>query len=65
MRYENLLGHDKENNNGKPNVAVERLTLLNRICRSRTQISAQRPAILTEVFRSFPQSVQANVGILP
>jgi hypothetical protein len=24
-----------------------------------------KPAILTEVFRSFPQSLQANTGIVP
>jgi hypothetical protein len=31
----------------------------------RVQISAQRSAILTEVFRGFPQSFQANAGIVP
>jgi hypothetical protein len=30
----------------------------------RVQISAQRPAILTEVFRDFPQSLQANSRIV-
>jgi hypothetical protein len=29
------------------------------------QISARRPAILTEVFRGFPQSLQANSEIAP
>jgi hypothetical protein len=32
---------------------------------SRVQISAWRPAILTEGFRGFPQSHQANAGIVP
>jgi hypothetical protein len=43
----------------EPNVVVEWLTLLRRI-----QISARRPAILTEVFRSFFQSLEANAGIV-
>jgi hypothetical protein len=33
--------------------------------RSSVQISAQRPAILTEVFHGFSQSLQANSGIVP
>jgi hypothetical protein len=33
--------------------------------RSRVQISARRPVILIEVFRSFPQSLQTNEGIAP
>jgi hypothetical protein len=32
--------------------------------RSRLQISARRPAILTDVCRGFLQSLQANVGVL-
>jgi hypothetical protein len=32
--------------------------------RSRVQISAWRPDILTEAFRSFLQSLQANAGII-
>jgi hypothetical protein len=32
--------------------------------RSRVQISSRRPAILTEVFRGFPQSLDANSGIV-
>jgi hypothetical protein len=31
----------------------------------RVEISAQRPSILTQVFRSFPQSVKGNTGIMP
>jgi hypothetical protein len=33
--------------------------------RSWIQISAQRPAILIEVFRSFSQSLQANTSTVP
>jgi hypothetical protein len=33
--------------------------------RSQVKISAQRPAILSEVFCDFPQSFQANSGIVP
>jgi hypothetical protein len=31
----------------------------------RFQISARRPAIFIEVFHDFPQSLQANAGIVP
>jgi len=31
----------------------------------RIQISARKPTILTEVFRDFPQSLQANARIVP
>jgi hypothetical protein len=33
--------------------------------RSRAQISARRPAILSEDLCSFPLSLRANVGIVP
>jgi hypothetical protein len=33
--------------------------------RSRIQITTRRPAILTEVFRGVPQSLQANARIVP
>jgi hypothetical protein len=42
------------------NFVVEWLILLLRIWE--VQISAQRWAILTEVFHGFPQSLQENVG---
>jgi hypothetical protein len=32
--------------------------------RSRVQISAWKPAILTEGFRDFPQTLQANAGMV-
>jgi hypothetical protein len=43
---------------------VELLTLLLRIFEVPVQISARRPAILTEVFRGYPQFLQANAGIV-
>jgi hypothetical protein len=33
--------------------------------RSRVQISVQRPIILTEFFRAFPQSLQTNAVVVP
>lgn len=33
--------------------------------RSRVQTSTQRPAVLTNGFRRFPQSLHENAGILP
>jgi hypothetical protein len=53
---------------GKPSIYA----LCNRQCshscfvfgRSRVQISARRPAILIEIFRAFPQYLQANSGIV-
>jgi hypothetical protein len=44
---------------------TEWLTLLVHIQRSWVQIPAQKPAILTEDFHGFPQSLQANAGIIP
>jgi hypothetical protein len=49
----------------RPCVAVMWLTLLLRIGRSQVQISAWRPAILTEDFRGFPVSLQVNAGAVP
>jgi hypothetical protein len=50
-----------------PMVAVERRGRVV-VCfvfgRSRVQISTQRPAILTEGFRGFPQFLHANAGIV-
>jgi hypothetical protein len=43
---------------------VEWLTLLLLFGRSRIQISAQRPAILTDIFHDFPHSLRENVGII-
>jgi hypothetical protein len=42
----------------------EWLKLLRRIREVPGKISAWRPVILTEVYRGFPQYVQANVGIV-
>jgi hypothetical protein len=47
------------------NVLVEWLALLLRIREFPGQISARRPATLTEFFRGCPQSLQANSGIAP
>jgi hypothetical protein len=47
------------------NVAVELLAFLVRFGISQVQISAQRPAILTEILCGFPQSPQANAGTVP
>jgi len=41
----------------KPNIAIEWLTILFRI--------RDVPAILTKIFRGFPQSLEANAGIMP
>jgi hypothetical protein len=49
----------------RPSVVVMWLTLLLRIGRSQVQISAWRPAILTEDFRDFPVSLQVNAGTVP
>jgi len=43
---------------------VEWLTVL-RIREAPAQISARRTAVLTEMFRGFSQSSQANLGIIP
>jgi hypothetical protein len=43
-----------------PNVVIEWLTILIRI-----RAQHRRPAILTEALRGHPQSLQANVGIVP
>jgi hypothetical protein len=48
-----------------PNVVIEWLTLLLHIWYVRVQISAWRPAILTEGFSGFPQSLQANAPTVP
>jgi hypothetical protein len=48
-----------------PNVVVEWLALFSVFWMSRLQISARRPAILTEVSPGFLQSLQANSGIVP
>jgi hypothetical protein len=32
--------------------------------RSRVQISTRRPACLTEIFRGFSKSIQANIGMM-
>jgi hypothetical protein len=44
------------------NIVVQWLTPLLLIWKSWVQISARRPAIPTDVFRVFPQSLQANAG---
>lgn len=46
-------------------VLVGWLTLLLRIERSKVQISARRPAIVTEGSCGFPQYLQASAGITP
>jgi hypothetical protein len=48
-----------------PNFMVEWLTLLLHILGVRVQIWTRRPAILIEVIRGFPYSLQANDGIVP
>jgi hypothetical protein len=45
-----------------PNVVVEWLTLLLRI---RVTSWPRRPAIPVEAFYGFPQSLQANAGMVP
>jgi hypothetical protein len=48
------------------NIVVEWLTLLHRIWEVPGSIlNPAQPAILIKVSRGFPQSLQANVGILP
>jgi hypothetical protein len=49
---------------GKYNVVVDWLTLLLRIMDVPASDLVQRPAILTEDFRGFPQSLQANAGLV-
>jgi hypothetical protein len=46
------------------NVMVELLTILLRIWEVGVQIWARRPAILTEDFGGFSQSLQTNPGIV-
>jgi hypothetical protein len=47
-----------------PNVMAKSWTLLLHIQKSQVQILVQRPAILTEVYHGFPQSLQVNSGIV-
>jgi hypothetical protein len=47
-----------------PHVMVEWLIICFVFERSRIQIPARTPAILTEVFHGFPQYLQANAGIV-
>jgi hypothetical protein len=42
----------------RPNIVVEWLTLLLRV----REVLDRRPAILSEVFHEFPQSLKANAG---
>jgi hypothetical protein len=48
----------------QPNVIVEWLTLVLSMRDVPCQTWAQRPAIMTEIFRGYPQSFQTDVGIV-
>jgi hypothetical protein len=49
----------------RSNVAVKWLSACYRFKRSRIQVSARRPAVLTGGFRWVPQSLQENVRVIP
>jgi hypothetical protein len=50
---------------GQPTAAVEWLALVLCIRSPRVRISARRAVVLTELFCVYPQSLQANAGLVP
>jgi hypothetical protein len=55
----------EDNKKYTSNVVIEWFTPLLRIREVPGSNSAPRTAILTEIFRSFPQSLQENAGVVP